>query len=404
MIWVTILKLEPKPVKMHTGLIFLLSLTLALLGCSQAQQVFGGNKTVRAIPLKPLKKIIASKNVSTAWQVKTGSAMGENAVHPYIGNQAVYVAGASSVSAWQKQTGKLLWKTDIGEQISAGVNGSYLNTPSIYIGTSNGNAISVNTSDGKIQWIERLTSQVLSVSPEKDGRVAFRTIDGKLHGLASDTGELIWQRSQRTPTLTLLGASVPVIVGPLVISGFDNGKIAAYQLQTGKPAWEVTLALPRGRTELERLVDVDGKIKQLGNALFAASVNGSADGIDLTKGTVVWSKKFSTSTGITGDPQGLYSTDTKGNIWKFQPQTGNPIWSIDDLLRYEPTLPALVGSSLIVLGDKKGNIHWINTQTGKFVARKKGDTAGYSVEPEVDGNAIYTIGKSGLLSKFVTRN
>lgn len=389
--------------KISTGLFISFSLALTLSACSPTQQVFG-NKTVRAIPLKPLKKVVSTKNTAAVWQVKTGSAMGENKVHPYIGNQAIYVAGASSVSAWNKNTGKLLWKTEIGEQISAGVNGSYVNTPSIYIGTSTGNAISINASTGKIQWIERLSSQVLSVSPEKKGRVAFRTIDGKLHGLASDSGELIWQRSQRTPVLTLMGASVPVIVGPLVISGFDNGKVAAYQLQTGKPAWEVTLALPRGRTELERLVDVDGKIKQLGNALFAASVNGSTDGIDLARGAIAWGKKFSTSTGVTGDPQGLYSTDDKGNIWKLQPQTGNPVWSIDDLLRYEPTLPALVSSSLIVLGDKKGNIHWINTATGKFVARNKGDVAGYSVEPEVEGNAVYTIGKTGLLSKFVVRN
>ena len=387
--------------KKHICLLFLVSLTL--LGCSPSQQIFG-NKTIRAIPLKPLKKITPTKNTVAVWQVKTGSAMGENKVHPYIGNQAIYVAGATTISAWDKNTGKQLWKTDIAEQITAGVNGSYLNTPSVYIGTSNGNAISINASTGRIQWIERLSSQVLSISPEKDGRVAFRTIDGKLHGLSSSTGELIWQRSQRTPVLTLMGASVPVIVGPLVISGFDNGKVAAYQLQTGKPAWEVTLALPRGRTELERLVDVDGKIKQLGSALFAASINGSANGIDLATGSIAWNKKFSTSTGVTGDPQGLYSSDNKGNLWKMQPQTGNPLWSMDDLQRYEPTLPVLIGSSLIVVADKKGNIHWINTANGKFVSRNKGDITGYSVEPEVDGNSIYAIGKSGLLSKFVIKS
>jgi len=390
-------------VKKHTGLILLISLILALAGCSQVSQVFG-NKTVRAIPLKPLKKIVTTRKTTAVWQIRTGSAMGENKIHPFIDDQAVYVAGATSVSAWQKDSGKLIWKTNIGEQISAGINGSYVNTASIYIGTSRGNAISLNAKTGKIQWIERLTSQLLSVSPEKDGRVAFRSIDGKLHGLASDTGELIWQRAQPTPVLTLLGASVPIIVGPLVISGFDNGKLAAYQLKTGTPVWEVTLAFPRGRTELERMIDVDGNIKQLGNAMFAASLNGSVDGIDLGSGSLAWSKKFSSYTGVSGDPHGLYTTDDKGNVWKLMPQTGAPVWSMDDLQGYEPTLPVLVGSSLIVVGDKKGNIHWINTTTGKFVARNKGDSGGYSVEPEVDGNTVYAIGKSGILSKFVVQN
>lgn len=383
------------------SLVFLATLAFTLAGCSQ--QIFG-NKTAKAKPLKPLKEIVSTKTTTTVWQVKTGSAMGDNKIHPFIGNQAVYVAGATSVSAWQKNTGKLLWKTAIGEEISAGVNGAYLNTPSVYIGTSNGNAISLNASTGQIQWIERLSSQVLAISPEKDGRVAFRSIDGKLHGLSSNTGELVWLRAQRTPILTLLGASVPIIVGPLVISGFDNGKVAAYQLQTGKPAWEVTLATPRGRTELERMIDIDGNIKQLGSALFAASLNGSSDGINVSNGSLGWSKKFSSSTGVTGDPKGLYSSDDKGNIWKMAPQTGAPIWSMDDLLRYQPTLPVLVNSSLLVIGDKKGNIHWVNTATGKIVSRNKGDNSGYAVEPEVDGSAVYAIGKSGLLSKFAVQN
>lgn len=329
--------------------------------------------------------------------------MGENKIHPYLEKHLIYVAGGVSASAWDKNSGKLIWTASLGETISAGVNGSLDGSSQIFIGTSNGNAISLDAKTGKIRWIERLSSEVLSVSPSKDGRVAFRTIDGKLHGLSSSTGELVWQQSQQTPRLTLMGASVPVIVGPYVISGFDNGKVAAYQLQNGEAAWEVTLAIPRGRTELERIIDVDGKLKPIGTALFAASMNGSMNGIILKDGNSVWSKRFSSSTGVSVDPQGLYSSDSKGYIWKMDPQNGAPIWSIDDLERYDPTLPTLVGSSLLVISDKKGNIHWVNTKTGQFVARLKGDPAGYSVEPEVDGRSVYAIGKSGLLTKIVAK-
>ena len=384
--------------KKTLSLILLTTLSLSQMACTQ--QMFG-NKTSKPIPLKPLKDVVSTINARTAWQVKTDSAMGENKVHPYVSGNAVYIAGASTASALEKNSGKQLWKANIGETISAGVNGSQGNSQQVFLGTSNGNAISLDASTGKIQWIEHLSSEVVSVSPSKDGRVAFRTIDGKLHGLSSSTGELIWQQTQRTPALTLMGASVPIIVGPVVISGFDNGKVAAYRLQNGQPVWEVALTLPRGRTELDRIIDIDGKIKPLGNALFAASLNGSASGINMETGNKAWSRRFSTSTGVSVDPQGLYSSDNKGNIWKLSPQTGEPLWSMDDLERYEPTLPTLVGSSLMVVGDKKGNLHWISTATGKFVARSKGDPAGYAVEPEVDGNSVYSIGKSGILSKFI---
>ena len=385
--------------KLHS-LVIAVSLGLLLNGCSITSQVFG-SKTSRPIPLKPLKVFTTSINTKKAWEVKTGSAMGDNKIHPFIDAQFVYIAGSQSASAWQKSTGKAQWKVDIGESISAGVNGtSNVNNSQVFIGTNNGNAISLDAKTGKIQWIERLSSEVQSISPSKDGRVAFRTIDGKLHGLSSSTGELIWQQSQTSPALTLHGASVPILVGPLVVAGFDNGKVAAYQLQDGLKAWEIILAEARGTTELDRIIDVDGKLMSLGNALFGASLHGNIRGINLAKGATTWSNSFSTSTGVNVNTQGLYTSDDKGNIWRINPQTGAPAWKMDDLERYEPTLPALAGDSLLVIGDKKGNIHWVNAKTGLFVARNQGDPAGYSIEPEISGGSVYAIGKSGILSRI----
>jgi outer membrane protein assembly factor BamB len=375
-------------------------LGLLLNGCSLTSQLFG-SKASRPIPLKPLKAFTTSINTKKIWEIKTGSSMGDNKIHPYIDSQIVYIAGNQFASAWQKTSGKLQWKVNIGEVISAGVNGtSHINNSQVFVGTNNGNAISLDAKTGKVQWIERLSSEIQAISPSKDGRVAFRTIDGKLHGLSSSTGELIWQQSQTSPSLTLHGASVPILVGSLVVTGFDNGKVVAYQLQDGQKVWEITLAEARGTTELDRIIDVDGKLMSLGNALFGASLHGEIRGVDLTKGTSAWSKPFSTSTGVNVNAQGVYSSDDKGNVWRINPQTGEPVWKMDDLKRYEPTLPTLAGDSLLVIGDKKGNLHWINTKTGSFVARSQGDPAGYSIEPEVNGRSAYAIGKSGVLSRI----
>jgi len=376
--------------------------SLLLGGCSLAGQLLGSNKS-RPIPLKALKEVAPSINAKKVWEVRTASAMGHSKIHPYIDASTVYIAGNTVASAWQKSSGALRWKANIGEAITAGINGPLVKNSTsrqVFLGTNNGNAISLDAKTGKVLWIERLSSEVLSVSPSQNGRIAFRTVDGKLHGLSSSTGELIWQHTQASPTLTLNGASVPILIGPLVVTGFDNGKIAAYQLQDGQKIWEVTVAKARGNTDLERIIDIDGKIMSLGNALFAASLNGNMNGIDLSKGTTAWTNSFSSSTGVNVNPEGLYSSDSKGNIWKIDPQTGNPAWKMDDLQRYHPTLPTLAGKSLLVVGDKKGNIHWINSKTGLFVARSKGDPAGYSVEPEVSGNTVYTLGRSGILSKL----
>ncbi len=383
-----------------------------LSGCSQVKKLnpFGGNKA-KPVVLKPLKEIKTSLKTNSVWQVKTASAMGENKLHPYLDTKTIYIAGGTTASAWQAANGKVLWKTQIGETITAGVNGTLLSNPltkravkpiadQVFLGTNSGNAIALDAKTGKIQWIERLSSEVLSVSPSENGRVAFRTVDGKLHGLTAKTGELIWQRSQKTPALTQLGAGVPIIVANIVITGFDNGKVVAYDLQSGQLLWEVVLALPSGNSDLEQIVDVDGKLKALGNALFATSLNGSTVGINMETGKQAWAKAFSSPTGVEASEFGLFSSDDKGNVWAFDPQTGNPAWSLDDLKGRQPSVPMLLNNTTLVVVDAKGNIHFIKADTGKFVARQKGDPKGYSVEPVISGKNVYLLGKSGLLSKY----
>ena len=369
------------------------------------------SKKDKPVALKPLEVVKPTLKTNKVWQVNTGSGMGENKLHPYVDMKIIYVAGGTTARAYQTSNGKALWKTEIGETISAGVNGTLLTNPQarktvktsaelVFIGTISGNAIALDAKTGKIQWIERLSSEVLAVSPSENGRVAFRTVDGKLHGLTAKTGELIWQQTQKSPALTLLGASVPVIVSNIVIAGFDNGKVAAYDLQAGQKLWEVVLALPSGNSDLEQIVDVDGKIKALGNALFANSLNGSNVGINMETGKRAWAKAFSSPTGVEVSGFGLFSSDDKGNVWAFNPQTGEPAWSQDTLQGRQPSVPMLINNTTLVVTDIEGNIHFIKAENGKFVARQKGDPKGYSVEPTISGKHIYVISKSGLLSKY----
>ena len=381
-----------------------ISVFLFLNACSQQTALSSqllGNKTSRAIALTPLKKIANPIATNKVWQVKTGSAMGESKIHPFIKDQTLFIAGARSVSAWNKNSGQLIWKKSFRETITAGINGSFdKNGNHIVIGTNKGNAIALDTKTGSTLWVERLSSEILAVSPSKNGFIALRTVDGKIHGLSSQSGEIIWQRSQKTPKLSLFGASVPVILANNVISGFDNGKLVAYQLSTGKPQWEVTLAVPKGLTELEKIIDIDGKITVLDNALFASSLNGNATGIQGKTGDPVWLKPFSTPSGLSANAKTILTRDDQGNIWKLDPQTGNPVWKMNDLKQRQPTLPIIINTELAIVADKQGKIHWINSKTGKIIALDTGDNAGYSVPPITDKKAIYFIGKSGLLSKF----
>jgi len=374
-----------------------------LHGCSGQSLIPGSqlfSQSEKIAPLKVLKVVTPTIKANTLWQVQTNSVSPNSKIHPYINSSSVIIGGKNTISSWDKMTGKSLWKNNIGEFISGGINGG---NGIVFLGTDQGNALALDEKTGKTLWVKHLSVEILSISPAKDGRTVFRTIDGKLHGLSSQTGDIVWQQQQLTPILSTYGASIPALAGPYVIAGFDNGKLAAYNLQDGTPAWESTLAIPRGSNELDRMVDIDGKLKTIGSAMFTSSFHGRVSGVDLKTGNIHWAKKPSSYTGADADAQGVYTSDDTGNVWRLNPQTGEPMWKMDDLTRRAPTAPTLVNTNLIVLGDKEGSLHFVNTNNGQFSARLKGDPAGYNIASRVDGNRIYSLGRSGLLTAITVR-
>ena len=366
---------------------------LLISGCSTFQQVLPAKDMN---PPKALKEFKPTVGVKTLWQVSTGSSAGKDYVriNPYIDENTVIVAGGRSVSAWNKNNGAKLWQVGLDEELSGGVSGT---GSLILVGSNNGGAFALDRQSGKVVWKQRLTSEVVAISPPANGIAAFRTSDGRLSGLNLQSGEVLWQQVRQGSPLSLRGASTPVTVGGMVIAGFDSGVFTAFDMQSGRALWEATLSVPRGQGDLDSVTDVDGKMKAVGEALFAASYNGLIMGINMRDGKPAWSAPYSSYSGLDADANGVYTTSISGLFWKLDPQTGKPVWKMDDLERRQLTAPTIVGN-YVVVGDYKGVLHWINTSTGLLAARVQGDPAGYTVAPVLDGNVIYTLGRSGVLS------
>lgn len=366
---------------------------LLISGCSTFQQVLPAKDMN---PPKALKEFKPTVGVKTLWQVSTGSSAGKDYVriNPYIDENTVIVAGGRSVSAWNKNNGAKLWQVGLDEELSGGVSGT---GSLILVGSNNGGAFALDRQSGKVVWKQRLTSEVVAISPPANGIAAFRTSDGRLSGLNLQSGEVLWQQVRQGSPLSLRGASTPVTVGGMVIAGFDSGVVTAFDMQSGRALWEATLSVPRGQGDLDSVTDVDGKMKAVGEALFAASYNGLIMGINMRDGKPAWSAPYSSYSGLDADANGVYTTSVSGLFWKLDPQTGKPVWKMDDLERRQLTAPTIVGN-YVVVGDYKGVLHWINTSTGLLSARVQGDPAGYTVAPVLDGNVVYTLGRSGVLS------
>ena len=374
---------------------------LFMNGCSMlsSQQVIP-TQQVKETPAKSLNALTGKHQVQPklAWSKNLETRhFGNIKLRPSINGSHIIAAGQRSVSAWNLQTGQLSWTETLGQTITAGVSGSNGTT---YVGTANGSAIALDSKTGKTRWINLLKNKVIAISEEKNGNVVFRTVNGNIHTLSTANGALAWQASQRTPALSLHGSSTPILAGPYVVTGFDNGSLVSHDIKTGKQVWSIQLGTQSDATELSAIKDIDAELKTIGAILFASSYQGNLVGIDMRTGKVGWSRKFSSYSGIDASKKDLFITEDTGKVWKFNALTGAPVWENDDLLRRKPTAPIITSPNHFVVADSLGYLHWYNRASGKLVGRIQGDRSGYNVAPVKYDNMLYTLSKRGVLSAY----
>ena len=246
-----------------------------------------------------------------------------------------------------------------------------------------------------------LGGEVLSAPAVAAEAVVVRTVDGRLHALALADGRPLWREEQAVPRLTLRGAAAPVIVGNAAVCGFDNGRTIAVDVRSGELLWESLVAPARGRTELERLVDIDSAVKVSGADVFVAGFQGRVAMLALDNGQSWWSREISSHRGLDIDDDRVYVSTSDGDVVALRRRTGVEEWRQDALRRRGLSGPAAI-DGLVVVGDSEGYLHWLDAVNGAFVARSK---AGGRVTnaPQVAGELLVVQDDDGRVSAFRPR-
>lgn len=293
-------------------------------------------------------------------------------------------------------SGHQVWRTRTKSRLSGGAgSGGDL----VAVGSSDGQVFALDAQSGAIRWHVRLNGEVLSPPTISDRVVAVRTVDGKLHGLAPQDGHELWNQEQQVPRLSLRGTSRPVIVGDLTLCGFDNGKVLAVNMNDGSLQWEATIAPPHGRTELERLVDVDSAVKVVGQDVYAVGFQGRVAMLALDTGQVWWSHDASSYRGMGVDDETLYMASADGEIVALRRRTGAELWRQKALLHRGLSAIA-VSDDAIVTADFQGYVHWLDKASGALAARIQSGKVRVSNPPVVAGNMVLVMNDKGRISAF----
>jgi len=339
-------------------LAFVLSIALLIAGCVSSDK--------KEYP--KLDSIKSSVNIQTLWVANVG----EKGARQYrqlsiaISDDRVYAAAADGhLKALQQSDGKVAWANSIADSISAGpvVKGDVL-----YVGTTEAHVFALDAKSGRIVWEGDVSSEVLSNPVVDEKFVYVQTIDGKVTALDKTTGKKVWSDSRAVPALTLRGTSSPIIAENRLIAGFADGKLVALEKETGKRLWEAVVGLPTGRTDLQRMVDIDGLMQVSNDEVYAVTYQGRISAVSADNGRTIWTRDMSSYTGVTMDDNQLYLTDAKGQVWAIDRRSGATLWRQDALQDRDVTGPVTFGDTLAV-ADGAGYVHWLSKEDGAFVAR-----------------------------------
>ena len=370
-----------------------LAALLVMAGCSKDKDVEPPAKLV-AFPQKlPVKQLWGDNVGGGKKQVKLRLGLGPT----YDAGLVFAASDKGELVAVNLETGRQAWvKKFKNMQLSAGPGAG---AGMVVVGSAKGWVIALQGASGKELWRTRVNSELLSAPAISEKIVVMRSVDGRLHGFDASNGKELWSVEQQVPRLSLRGTAIPVISKEIAVSGFDNGKVMAVSLATGDTLWDTALATPHGRTELDRLVDVDSAVSVVGENVFATGFQGRTAMIALDSGQIWWAHDMSSYRGLAADEENLFVTETDGTVVALRQRDGSEVWRNDKLKRRGLSTPA-VTSTAIAVADFQGYLHWLDRQTGELVARQRIAKFRVSNPPIAIRDTVVVLTDSGKMAAF----
>lgn len=356
-----------------------------------------------ADPPSLLVEYAAEVQVDVIWKEAVGIGAEEQSLKliPAIGNGKILAADREGVvQARNLTTGKVIWETETDVHFSGGPG---LGASTVILGSSDAEVVALDIETGSVLWKSAVSSEVLSVPVVADGIVVVRTTDGSVIALDEKTGGKRWNYERSVPALSLRGTGSPLIVEDNVIGGYDNGKLMALRLADGKFAWETSIAIPKGRSEIERLVDLDVDPIAINGVIYVASYQGGIAAVSELDGDVLWrNETISSHSGLSNDFRYLYLADSQSHVWQLDQRSGASLWQQKDLHQRRLTAPAAY-ENYVVVGDFEGYVHWLSSTDGRQMGRIQITGSAIDAKPIVVDNTVYVYAKDGTLAALKVR-
>lgn len=366
----------------------LLVLAAALSACSWLG--IGSGSKQKPADLGPNVPVLA---VRQSWTARIGSVEGLPLEAQVNGHVVTLAARDGTVAALDGRTGGDIWRTDLHTPLSAGVG-------------SDGKWTAVVTHDnqlvvlegGKELWRQRLGTQVFTPPLVAGWRVFVLGADRSVSAFDAATGRRLWAQTRTSDPLVLRQAGVLLPVRDTLVAGI-SGRMVGFNPDNGSIRWEAPIASARGTNDLERLIDLVGRVSREGDSVCARAFQAAVGCVDTARGTVAWTQLASGAEGVHGDADYVYGTESNGLVVAWRRRDGTRAWTVDRLKFRKLTAPLALGRA-VVIGDNTGLVHLLARDDGAPLNRLSTDDSGVAAAPVVAGETLVVVTRKGNVYGF----
>ena len=366
----------------------LLLLSIIIVGCSSETPLRVPNE------LPEVVRDNVSFDVDFSGRLKADKKAPKGIFEPQVIGNRVYIASNRGyVRAYDIETGKTLWTTDLELDLSTGV--AAFDGHLAVVGRD-GEVIVLST-EGEKLWQFNLNKEVLAPPSLSKNRMVVQAIDGSVVAFHLKSGKVAWRFAEVIPNLTLRGTNRPFIFNDRVILAFSSGKLVALKLSDGQVFWQQVIQKPKGQNEFERLIDLDGRIAARENILFIPGYQGYLTAVEAYQGQVLWQKQHSSFQGSDFYIDRLYTVDESSHVQVLDFRNGEIQWQNEDYLYRDISQPLII-DDYIVFSDFEGYVHLMNRFDSKTNDRHKVGTA--PVRLHVENGKIFALASNGRFKQL----
>ena len=348
------------------------------------------------------------------WQQSVGSGVGDyySKLNPAIGYGFYFVADRESViSAFHAQTGQRVWQTDILAKSDAApfqnvdsarlASGIAVGRNKVFVGSEHGALTALDAKSGQIMWSQSFAGELLSKPLLVDHLVVVHATSGVIYAFDVETGKKAWEYYSALAPLTLRGTSEPIAQYGGVIFGTAEGKMVVLSSSTGQAAWSRQITVPKGSNDLERICDIDAKALVVNQNLYVLGFNGHLSALNIRTGDVIWQRDYSGFNTMAVAGSSLFFTDARDTVIAVDRRTGQELWRNKEFTLRGLTAPA-VAKGVVIVGDYAGYVHVLDQRTGSTMARIRVDNSGLLGQPLItEENKVLIQSRDGDIARIV---